>query len=337
MSSPQGFIRTLVPVFVLAAFSACADQPVAPNADSEVAAVSPNAALTARGGIVPKAPDHTALVAALAEANAELEDRGLAIQKVEYVTAAGSQMLGQIVFVNDRGSKQLDAHWVHEDPRRGGRTNITYAVDGTEAETANGVTAPQVIGAIDEAMKTWDAASCSEFGMTNLGVVPVEIGAVQGILGFGSGLAVNADIVHAGWLPAGFFDALTPDGSQFILGVTFTFTFIDGMGNETDIDGDGRADAALREIYYNDAFPWGIDVTGTGAADPIDVETVVLHEAGHGLSQGHFGRIFGTLANLRLHFSPEAVMNAAVFGLKQDLLGTDVGGHCSIWGGWPSS
>lgn len=343
MSTPQRLVRTCAAVFVLAAFSACADQPVAPDAGSEVTAVGPNEALAARGGGAEQAVDHSTLVAALAEANADLADRGLAIHKVEYVTAAGSQMMGQVVFANDRGNKQLDAHWVPEDPRRDERTNITYAIDGTEASTSNGVMASDVVDAVDAAMATWDETTCSDPQITRLGVTSFDAGFVELLLDleletdFGGSGPLNVDILHAGWLPAEFFDALAEDGSQFILGVTFTIVFVDGMGNETDIDGNGKADAALREIYYNDAFPWGIDVTGTAADDPIDVETVVLHEAGHGLSQGHFGRIFGTLANLRLHFSPEAVMNAAVFGLKQDLLGSDVGGHCSIWGSWPNN
>lgn len=337
MSIPRPLNHVAFAAFALAAFGACSDQPLAPEADSEVSAVSQSDALAARGGNEARTPDHSELITSLGEANAELADRGLAIHKVEYVTAADSDMQGQIVFANDRGNKQLDSHWVPNDPRRDNRANITYAIDGTEAATANGVTAPQTIAAVDAAMTTWDDATCSDLDVTNLGVVPIEVGVVQGLLGLGDGLDVGADILHAGWLPAEFFDLLAEDGSTFILGVTFTFTFIDGLGNETDIDGNGKADVALREIYYNDAFPWGIDVTGTGATDPIDIETVVLHEAGHGLSQGHFGRIFGTLANQRLHFAPEAVMNAAVFGLKQDLLGSDTGGHCSIWGSWPNN
>jgi hypothetical protein len=99
-----------------------------------------------------------------------------------------------------------------------------------------------------------------------------------------------------------------------------------------DLDGDGKLDATFREIFYNDTFEWGIDV-GT---DPFDVETVALHEAGHGLSQGHFGKIFVTDANDKLHFAPFAVMNAAISRQAQELEGTDNGGHCSIWAHWPN-
>jgi hypothetical protein len=167
----------------------------------------------------------------------------------------------------------------------------------------------------------------------------VDVDAIDCLFGFGDGIGtwnlgpvVQTDIVHGGWLPAAFFDALAEDGSEFILAVTFTFGFTDADGNFVDQDGDGKLDAAFREIFYNDTFEWGIDVS----TDPFDVETVALHEAGHGLSQGHFGKIFVTDANDKLHFAPFAVMNAAISRQAQELEGTDNGGHCSIWAHWPN-
>jgi hypothetical protein len=64
---------------------------------------------------------------------------------------------------------------------------------------------------------------------------------------------------------------------------------------------------------------------------------VALHESGHGLSQGHFGKAFGTDANGKIHFSPLAVMNAAYSGVQQDLKGSDNAGHCSVWASWPNN
>ena len=75
---------------------------------------------------------------------------------------------------------------------------------------------------------------------------------------------------------------------------------------------------------------WQIDAN-------VNVETVALHEAGHGLSQGHFGKGFVTSSNGKLHFSPRAVMNAAYNGVQQDIDQTDNAGHCSIWGQWPNN
>jgi hypothetical protein len=67
-----------------------------------------------------------------------------------------------------------------------------------------------------------------------------------------------------------------------------------------------------------------------------DVESVALHEFGHGLSQAHFGEAFLTDSNGKVHFAPLAVMNAGTDRVSQELLGTDVAGHCSIWGNWPN-
>ena len=109
--------------------------------------------------------------------------------------------------------------------------------------------------------------------------------------------------------------------------------FIDENGDPTDIDHDGKPDVAFREIYYNDGFFWGINAT---AYPVFDVQTVALHEAGHGLSQNHFGKAFLTLKNGKIHFSPRTVMNAAYSGLQQKLTGTDKAGHSSIWSSWPN-
>ena len=154
---------------------------------------------------------------------------------------------------------------------------------------------------------------------------------IDGLVGFGKvGTPFLADIVHAGWMPPAFFDLFIPGGGTSVLGATFTMILLDpASGN--DINNDHQYDVGSREIYYNNYFAWGIN------ADPpvADVESVALHEAGHGLSQGHFGLIF-TTSDGKLQFSPFAVMNAVMFGQNHVLQGTDNGGHCSIWGNWPS-
>ncbi|MDH3735275.1 MAG: hypothetical protein OEU54_17220, partial [Gemmatimonadota bacterium] len=150
------------------------------------------------------------------------------------------------------------------------------------------------------AMATWGATSCS------------------------SGLSIDETTVFGDWdIIHGGFIGLPPG----VLGVTFPFIWVDGNG-PTDIDNDGNFDYAFAFIFYNSAFPWAIDGN-------FDVETVALHEAGHGLGQGHFGKAFGTIANGKIHFAPRAVMNAAYSGVQQSPAGTDNGGHCSIWGSWP--
>jgi hypothetical protein len=178
-------------------------------------------------------------------------------------------------------------------------------------------------------MDTWQNVQCSTIPLTNSGSYNFDFGYVQFLLGFGGVAGWAADITHAGWLPKAFFNAISPpNGGDFILGVTFTFIWVSG-GQPTDIDNNGKTDVAFREIYYNNGFPWQINGT-------YDVETIALHEAGHGLSQAHFGKVFRTTANGKLHFSPRAVMNAVYAGLQQQLLGTDEAGHCSIWANWPN-
>jgi hypothetical protein len=138
----------------------------------------------------------------------------------------------------------------------------------------------------------------------------------------------TADITQAGWVPAALFDALAPGGSQFILAVTFTFIFVDNNGNPIDTNNDHYIDTALKEVYYNNAFSWAI-------GGRFDVETVALHENGHSLEIGHFGKIFRTLANGALHFAPRAVMNAAYGGVLTTPLGTDDASYCSLFASWP--
>lgn len=245
------------------------------------------------------------------------------LHSAEYLTKDDSAEIGQTVFFNNR-TKQLGAHFVPGDPRRGGRANITYIVDQAEG-AIDGLTVTQTTAAIDRAMATWNGVNCSTIPITKLPDIPgLDIGLVETQLGQTGGPFLLADITHAGWLPASALPAN-------VIGVTFTFIFIDpATGAPTDIDNNGKADVAFREILYNDRFVWSINGN-------IDVQTVALHESGHGLSQNHFGKAFGTDANGKIHFAPLAVMNAAYSGVQQDLKGTDNGGHCSIWGSWPNN
>lgn len=257
---------------------------------------------------------------------------------IEYVTPANTAIPGGIIVAKDVGNKQLSFHWVPGDPRRGGTNSISYIVDLADGMTST-LTSDKTEAAIDRAMGTWNSQICSPgLSIVTQPSSPVDIGVAQNLLGFGGLPFVFADLTHAGWLPGGFFDLLVPGGGSFILGVTLTFPFVDADGNLTDINGDRKLDTAFREIYYNLNFLWSID-TATFLGPDNDVETVALHEAGHGLSQAHFGLIFldasGKLTLTHLHFAPFAVMNAVISRLAQTLEGTDIAGHCSIWSTWP--
>ena len=245
---------------------------------------------------------------------------------VEWIT--DTDEVGQTVFFNDRGNKQLSGHWVPNDPRNGNGAELPWLMDFEF--TADIGALDQVVG-IANAMQTWQDQNCSDIPLVDLGFFPGDYGYVQFLLGAGGTPGFFPFLTHAGWLPAGFFDLLAPNGSNSILAVTFTLVWVDADG-PTDIDSNGKDDVALREIYYNDNFNWG---DGTGGT--VDIETIALHEVGHGLSQQHFGKLSRTDKNGKFHFAPRAVMNAGYTGPQRDLAGTDNGGHCSIWGSWPNN
>jgi hypothetical protein len=266
--------------------------------------------------------DSVAAVSALGNtANAALAG-GAAGYRVEYAELLSSDDAGVTVFFNNRGNKQLAAHFIPGDPLRGGGTNITYTIDQTEG-AVDGLTQAQTNAAIGRAMTTWDNVTCSTLPIDAVGNPGTDIGVIEFLNGLGGSPVWYADLTHAGWLPGGI---LAPN----TIAVTFTFVWTDAFGNATDLDGNGKADVAFREILYNDAFTWQINAN-------IDVETVALHEAGHGLSQGHFGKAFVTSSNGKLHFAPLAVMNAGYSGVQQTIDQTDNAGHCSIWGSWPNN
>jgi hypothetical protein len=257
-------------------------------------------------------------------ANLEAEGAEYRLGAVEWILSEGSaDNAGIFVFFNDRGNKRLTSHWVPFDPRRGGSDLITYIVDVTDGNTASGLTTAQTTDAIDRAMRTWNEVECSpRFIYQELPMPGVDLGVVEFQNGLGGSPEWFADITHAGWLPAG----VLPSN---VIGVTFTFIWT-SSGVPTDIDNNKRADTAFREIYYNDLFNWQL---GTA----VDVETIALHETGHGLSQAHFGSAFITESNNKLHFNPRALMNAAYSGVNQQVTETDLAGHCSIWASWPNN
>lgn len=261
------------------------------------------------------------------ETNARLTgpDVQLALYKAEYITSPISNEMGRTLIFGDYGNKQLSVDF---SPllKLNGTTDISYYInllDLTE-DVSNSTTED----AVQRAANTWEAVNCSEIGLYRIPSSD-RFGIIATLFGFG-GFTPDyiADVNHVGWMPGSFFDLLAPGGSNFILGVTFTFIFVDGNGEPLDTNGDGKIDSALAEIYYNDNFPWN-------DGEDFDIETVALHEMGHGLSQAHFGK--GFIKNSgEIQISPRAVMNAIYFGSLATLQGTDNAGHCGIWEGWPA-
>jgi len=264
----------------------------------------------------------------MADVNKEFRNQGISIQlyMMEYYSSNGA---GNTVYFNNKGNKQLGADFVPGDSRRGGFTDIAYARDGTEGATASGLTQDETDAAILSAMDTWNNVSCSKgLKLTDLGASPFDLGYVQALVTNGaSGSYLFTDVMHSGFNTEVTDAVFGPESD--VLGVTFTFVWTDDITEiPTDIDNNKKKDVAFRDIYYNDAFSWAI-------GDHIDVETIALHESGHGLSQAHFGTVFISGGNNKVHFSPRAVMNAGYSGIQTTINKSDKAGHCSIWGNWP--
>jgi hypothetical protein len=271
-------------------------------------------------------------ISSLEDINTKLAASGLNVKLAyaETVTsgADGADAAGQTIFANDR-EKQLTAQWVPGDARRlADGNNLNYVVF-EPLSFANGTVDSEP--AIDASFDTWNRvkkkSKLNIIKRADSGVFPSAI--------FAGGDPFVADIVELGFLPAFVFEGvLGPGAGTSVLGVAFTFVFIDENGDPTDINNDGFSDVALKEIWYNDDFLWTTDPNGTG----VDIETVALHENGHALGFGHFGKISVTNYledNAKLHVSPRAVMNAIILGTQRDLLGTDQASYNSIYGNWP--
>jgi len=248
-----------------------------------------------------------------------------AVLMAEYLTTGESSQVGNTIFFKNVGNKQLAGDFVPA-LSLDETTAITYYID--ENRPSNDLATTLSSPAIDRSMETWNNLICSELGMTKVTTDGRPTGFIAELLGYSGSFDYVADVTHCGWLPGGFFDILATGGSSFILGVTFTIVFTDDDGNLVDTDNNGKYDVAWREIYYNDNFTWK-----NGAR--YDVETVSLHESGHGLSQAHFGKAF--INNGGLHFAPRAVMNAAYSGVQLTIDQTDNAGHCSNWAQWPNN
>ncbi|MDO1447179.1 hypothetical protein Q0590_12995 [Rhodocytophaga aerolata] len=291
---------------------------------------------------------------ALASINSSLTKQKSRIRVLyaEYLTSPDGKQAGQIVYANDR-QKRLTTQWVPNDPNRfADGNNITYLVDKTY-QTANKYnSAPDFNAApeIDAAMSTWNTSTnCSDLPIVkrtdNETTNPNYVLQLFASLGAFNGLAfLNelektpanpfvADIVNTGFIPFEAFEGVFgPADAPFVLAVCWTLTFVDENGQPLDADRDGYVDTALKEVWYNDGFAW----SNTGAGNTIDVQTVALHENGHALEMGHFGKIFETSANGKLHFAPRTVMNASYSGVQRQLDGSALGAHCSIFGSWPN-
>ena len=264
-----------------------------------------------------------AVLAQMEQINVELAARGMNIQvaEIRFFTIGAGRPANRIL--------QQPFRWVPNDPRRIAQgDDITYIVDLSAGATASGLSSVATEAAVDRSLDTWNAEQClKKVDIVKRADPESDVTIFDSFFGFGGfGNPFASDIVEAGWLPRAYFEAVGgPGGGRGILAFSVTFTF-----TGTDINGDGYADTALNEVYYNDTFgepgddragnPWGIDIALPG----IDVETVALHENGHSLEQGQFGP------------PPAAVMNPIYAGINQDPDPIDKAGACAVWSSWPN-
>lgn len=263
-------------------------------------------------------------------ANLALESEGARyrVAIAEWIgVGAGGKVVTRLV-----GNKRLDYDFVPFDQRRAGwsgssggsNDNITFAIDqtGDAVPPLGGLTGNATTAAIRSAMQTWNAQQCSDLELTEK-LTAADLGFVaHEFYGTGGSPDIAADIQHAGWQDLDL---------GFRIAVTFTLAFVDALGTPTDIDRNGRGDVAFTEIYYGPANSWTI-----GSGPGFDVETIALHEAGHALSQSHFG-LFALPKDSPPTVFPRAVMNPVILGVLHSLLGTDIAGHCANWGSWPNT
>jgi hypothetical protein len=277
-----------------------------------------------------------------AKASARLQqlNRELAQAGANFALARGELALSPtadpdralIVFANDR-MLRLTSRWVPGDPRRDADgANLTYLVYQALA-LANGSVDSEP--SIDSAFDTWGAISCGNLPLVKRSDTGADPSAFST-----TGNPFLADVVNLGFLPGFVFDAyLEPGASESVLGVTWTFIFgsYDAELNfiPSDIDGNGLADTALKEVWYNDEFDWNAD--GVTDIDNTDIETVAFHENGHSLELGHFGKIAGNTSSGYLVVAPRAAMNAIILGTLRSPLGTDNAAYCGNWAQWPSN
>ncbi|WP_189361160.1 hypothetical protein [Algibacter mikhailovii] len=273
----------------------------------------------------------------VAAINSELLEENLQLSTVELL---GHKEAGITYRFKAVGNKQLLSDWIPDDPRNYlPGTNLLYWVDGTELATTSGMSGAETLGAIDNAMNTWGSVSCSK-GLNTANILVTtpnlfgDVGIAQKVRGFGGAFnVVYGSILFGGNLPKAFFNTLRPNGGNNIIAVTFTWVFLN-EGTPTDLDNNGKNDVAFKEIYFNDSMPFQDEPNDIMDNGIIDFETVAIHEAGHGLSQAHFGKSF-TKKNGKIQYAPFAIMNAGYSLGQRDLLGTDKAGHCSMWSNWP--
>lgn len=331
-------------VLALAGALACADAPVPTAPEASASAADARAAASTTDENVAYSPLLAQIDARLAASSAPYR---VAAAELRIAADGWNGVTSTLLVANDR-QHSLGAEWVKGDPRRDGRLGVTYAFGSNtgiapttrdpDGSNVRLVSAAAQAAYVDEAMGGWRALTCSSKPITKVAVPAGTDPDVFDQLVNGDPPSANyappADIVETGWQTAAWFRTLAggTDGNN-IIGVTIPFAFIDGAGNFTDIDRNGKPDLALAEIFYNDRFYWG-----NGARNVVDFYSILTHESGHGLGLGHFGKVFITKKDASdgisisdVKYAPYAMMNAVYVTGRNEIVGTDNSQFCSIW------
>jgi hypothetical protein len=328
----------------LCLLAACADTiPLEPSATTSLAAIDGRVSMLDEEQIA-------SVSATLGAMNEDLERVGAVVRvgraQLIYKASAMHAASKTEILANDR-DRGFGEEWVKGDPRRGGREGVTYALGSNTGglPVIRGTTGAfrfatpaEVNTQIEEGMDAWRNRSCSSAPIVR---VPVPAGTDPDQLDqyfrgqpTSANYAPPADIVQAAWHPLQFFVNIGgPDGVG-ILGVTFTFYFVDASGAPTDIDGDGNRDLGLAEIFYNGGYLWG----SLPNPDELDFFSIIAHESGHALGLNHFGKIFVTKKAASdgiqlddIKYAPLSLMNALYITGRSELRGTDNSSFCQIW------
>ena len=269
------------------------------------------------------------------------------VAKAELIVDTSVSMASQTLIANDR-MRGIGAEWVPGDPRRDGRVGTSYVLDprqGSAPFTRNPdgsglrqVQFPELETYLEEGMSAWRGRTCSTAPIARLGLAAdVDPDLIDNLVLGSDGARTYrqvSDIVQGGWQSRNFFTRLFGPIGNGVIGVTFTFTYDDDAGNPTDIDGNGKADIGLAEIYYNTRFAWG----ASQALNVVDFFSIITHETGHSLGLGHFGKVFVTkrdgadgiqIADIK--YAPKALMNAVYVTGRNEIAGTDNSSFCQLW------
>ena len=258
---------------------------------------------------------------------------------IAVVVAAGALVVLLAVAAAQAGTtNNLGAAGGWDDVQKS--STVSYVLDRSDYTEDLGLGETQVEAALTSAFETWDAVPNSSLAFTAMedqgGNYDLFDGPGDGVKPWFGGYAgdsldqdadyLYANIVFGGWLPKEYFDYLEGVTDSGILAVAWTSKIRGGKGKPPWV----------AEIFFNDDWTWSVD--DSGPENTFDIETVMLHELGHGIGLGHedsVGSVMGTYypddIRRTLYPDDEASIQALYPGEEDD--GGGKGGGKPSWAG----